>query len=77
MLEHFIQSIGLSITKEKIRSYHLLSVVEDIFLREKQSFTDEELRQLYIYDIPKLSKDGTCSILSEKNEKPYILSQTF
>lgn len=57
--------------------FELNNFVADAFAADFPDLSDEEVKKLYVYDVPKMSAGGSCSILGEKAEKPYNLAQTF
>lgn len=50
------------------------SFVANAFNQTKKGFSDEEVQKLYVYDIPKLGPNGTCSTTHEKEDEPYNLT---
>ena len=77
MFIDYLKTIGLEKLIEQIDKVQLNNVVEEAFHQKKTNFSDEEMRKLYMYDIPKITPDGSCSILEEKNDIPYNLAETF
>ncbi len=77
MFQHYLKTIGLNKLAKEVTNYSLNNFVNEVFQQSKKEFTDAELTSLYTYDIPKLSPDGSCSILEEKNDIPYNLAHTF
>lgn len=53
------------------------SLVKTIFANETPTLGEETIKKLYTYPVPKMSADGSCSILEEQAEKPYNLASTF
>lgn len=85
MFEQYLKQIGLEYLINDLETLRLRSgqetdlnnFVKEVFEKEVPEFSEEEIKDLYAYDIPKLSADGSCSILEEKNETPYDLSKIF
>ncbi len=77
MFKNYLKQIGLEYLIKDIEKIDLNNFVKDAFEQNFQNLSDKEIQNLYVYDVPKLSADGSCSILEEKNETPYDLSQIF
>lgn len=77
MFRDYLIDIGLEQIVRDAHSIQLNTFVEDAFRQIRYDFSEEEIRELYVYDIPRLSPDGSCSILEEKSDIPYNLATTF
>jgi putative methionine-R-sulfoxide reductase with GAF domain len=77
MFTTYLQDIGLKHIIKYLEKTKLNNFVKEVFSMNFPSLSKKEIEKLYIYDIPKISADGSCSILEEKNEKPYNLAETF
>ncbi len=54
-----------------------VSLVNTIFTKPAPVFDGESIEKLYTYPVPKMSADGSCSILEEQADQPYNLASTF
>jgi L-methionine (R)-S-oxide reductase len=72
----YLNSIGLSYL-ESHSDENLNRYVEAWFDCPTPRLTENEVRKLYQYHVPKLGPGGSCSITDELEEAPYDLSQIF
>jgi len=77
MFKEYLLTIGLGNLVSQFNNIGLNTIVEDIFAAEIPQLSEEQIKNLYVYDVPKMSPDGSCSILEEKADKPYDLAETF
>lgn len=77
MFKNYLQQVGLEDLVTYIEEVKLNNIVAEVFIAECPKLSDAEVKQLYVYDVPKMSPDGSCSIIEEKAEKPYNLAETF
>ncbi|MDE2590599.1 MAG: hypothetical protein KGL95_13150, partial [Patescibacteria group bacterium] len=77
MFEDYLKQIGLEYLTNNLGKTDLNNFVESTFGKNLPELSEKEINKLYAYDVPKLSADGSCSILEEKNEIPYDLSKIF
>jgi len=77
MFEDYLKQIGLEYLIKDIKKTKLNSFVKEAFDLKIPNLSEKEIKDLYIYDVPKLSADGSCSTLEEKSDVPYDLSKTF
>lgn len=77
MFSDYLNEIGLKELVKKTKYFKLNNFVTESFLQTKKNFSDQEIKKLYLYDIPKFSPDGSCSIVEEKNHEPYNLAITY
>src|SRR3982751_1620941 len=75
-MDTYIHKIGLKQYSQSLDSTILNSIVQAAFL-QKYAITQKELLELYLYDVPKLGPNGTCSITHEKEDQPYNLAHLF
>lgn len=75
MFDKFIEQIGLNYLKYDINSLRFNSIVEDCWALDLFNLSDADIIHLYMYEIPEISPDGSCSIAGKKAEKPYNLAQ--
>lgn len=77
MLDQYCKKIGLPSFPiyENDRKMH--SLVETATRMNPPAFSEEEVRILYEYRVPKISADGTCSMNDTWEEKPYTLAQIY
>lgn len=77
MFDNYLNQIGLEYLIKDIKNAYLNDFVKEAFGKKIPKLEVKEIKDLYIYDIPKITPDGNCSILEEKNEIPYDLSKIF
>ncbi len=70
----YLQKIG---QEQLAKNQTTNSFVADAFGQIKRSFSDVEITHLYVYDIPKLGPNGSCSVTHEKEDKPYNLTTIY
>lgn len=75
-LQQYLHKINLDNLSEYTQSVHLNTIVQDAFTSALPDLTDIDIQNLYEYDIPQISPDGTCSITDKKNDAPYNLART-
>src|SRR5437868_3327718 len=76
MFQEYLTAIGLEHLVPEANVAWLNTVVDDAFRQTRDDFSEEDIQHLYVYDIPRLSPDGSCSILEEKSDTPYNLATT-
>jgi L-methionine (R)-S-oxide reductase len=76
MFREYLSAIGLEHIAPVADESLLNTIVDDVFGQIRDDFSEEDVRDLYVYDVPRLSPDGSCSILEEKNDIPYNLAIT-
>lgn len=77
MFTDYLKQTGLEKLVDALEITNLNDFVEKAFEKNLPKLSKEDTHNLYIYDVPKLSPDGSCSILEEKSEIPYDLSKIF
>lgn len=77
MLDKYLINIGLEEFVKDITDVSLNNFVSEAFVKSRGNFSKEEIEKLYVFDVPKVGPDGSCSITSEKEDKPYNLAETF
>lgn len=77
MFVNYLKSVGLGELIPYIGEVELNDIVEKAFAAKFLNLSEEDVKKLYVYDVPKISPDGSCSIIEEKAEKPYNLAETF
>lgn len=77
MLKNYLKKIGLEKLAVHSDKYILNDFVAEAFAAGVPDLSEEEVKKLYIYDVPKVSTDGSCSIIEEKADRPYNLVETF
>jgi len=77
MFEEYLKKIGLNNLISHTESIELNNFVAEIFSTKFPDLSEKEIEKLYAYDVPKMSADGSCSILEEKAEDPYNLAKIF
>lgn len=77
MFTDYLKIIGLEKLAQESKEINLNNLVADSFTRKLPNLSDEEIIKLYQYIIPKISADGSCSIIEEPAEKPYNLAHTY
>jgi len=76
MFRKYLTAIGLEYLAPVADEALLNTIVDDAFWQIRGDISEEDVRHLYVYDIPRLSSDGSCSILEEKSDIPYNLAIT-
>jgi|SRR6185369_9550279 len=77
MFEKYLKTIGLENLIPHLDEFVLNDFVAESFAAEFPDLSAEEVKKLYVYDVPKMSPDGSCSIIEEKADNPYNLAETF
>ncbi|MGH7245556.1 MAG: GAF domain-containing protein [Candidatus Levyibacteriota bacterium] len=77
MFADYLKKIGQSNLVESVEKVKLNTIVENAFSQDSPIFSDKEVENLFVYKVPKMSPDGSCSIIDEPAEKPYNLAATF
>lgn len=77
MFEDYLKQIGLENLLEEIEKTKLNDFVSEAFSKNKSGFTENEISDLYTYKVPKLTPDGSCSIVDELSPLPYNLSEIY
>lgn len=77
MFKNYLKQIGLEELAGRVDEIKLNNFVAEAFATDIPELSEEEVKKLYVYDVPKMSPDGACSIIEEKAEKPYNLARTF
>lgn len=75
MFTDYLKQIGL---EKLIFSYNKITLnnyVSEALKQKHKTFSCEEIMELYTYFIPKLTPDGSCSILEALQELPYNLAE--
>ena len=76
MFTKYLQTIGLAALATRVDEFELNNFVSEVFSQTPPELSEEAVKKLYVYDVPKMSPDGSCSIIEEKAEKPYNLAET-
>ena len=71
-LKEYLADIGLQISNVEVEE-NLVKELRSILEVEP---TIEEVERLVTYKVPKLSPDGSCSIVDELDDRPYNLKET-
>lgn len=77
MFTDYLQQIGLKYLIPDITKTKLNNFVKEAFAKTKNNFTKEEIEKLCTYKVPKLSADGSCSIIDDLNPVPYDLRKIY
>ena len=77
MFKEYLKQIGLENLISHIDEVKLNNFVKDVFAAKFPDLSEEEVKKLYVYDVPWVSADGLTCVLDKKAEKPYNLAETF
>ncbi len=77
MFKNYLKKIGLENLTSHVDKVELNDIVKKTFAAEFPKLSEEEVKSIYVYDVPKMTADGSCSIIEEKAEQPYNLAETF
>lgn len=75
--DNYLHHIGLKTLQRQIKAVKLNTIVKHMFSQTPTPLSEEEVKYLYVYDVPKISEDGSCSIIDTPAEKPYNLAEIF
>ncbi len=75
MLKNYYQQAKLPFPDHITQSES--AIVETVFAKQVPLQDGETIEKLYTYPVPKMSVDGSCSILEEQAEASYNLASTF
>jgi L-methionine (R)-S-oxide reductase len=76
MFKNYLKTIGLEDLVSHVEKVKLNDIVKKAFVSKTPVLSDEEVKSLYSYPVPKMSPDGSCSIIEEAADKPYNLAET-